>query len=312
MIIFPAAIAVLTSWGNARPALLCAIVSLLGLALMSMFDLVPPPIQALSSSIGWWAVGGAIVTFLIALLTQLSLAADADDASSQTEETLPNSLDIAGLSHDLKSPLTSILGFSQVMRDRELGPDPAAYETYPEFIHQSALTLEERVKALLTLMESDSGALELNIEDVDVAELISQVVERLGGRAQTERVTLEVSAASPTLIKGDHTACERVLENLISNAIKYSDPDSCVSIVAETDESWVTLIVADEGTGIAGEDLAKLAEPYTQASHSGTREGTGLGLALVKRLVELQQGEFRIRTAYGRGTQMIVKLPAAR
>ncbi|MEL8056486.1 MAG: HAMP domain-containing sensor histidine kinase [Pseudomonadota bacterium] len=280
---------------------------------MSALDLVPPPIQALSSSIGWWAIGSAIVTFLVALLKQSSHPEDADrnSSSNQIEGTVPNSLDIAGLSHDLKSPLTSILGFSQVMKDRELGPDPAAYETYPDFIHQSATILADRVQALLTLMESDSGQLELDIEDVDLATLALQVVERLEGRARTERVTLDVSAVSPTLTKGDQTACERVLENLISNAIKYSDPDSCVSIVAETDESCVTLIVADEGTGIAGEDLAKLAEPYTQASHTGAREGTGLGLALVKRLVELQQGEFRIRTAQGRGTQMIVKLPAA-
>lgn len=218
--------------------------------------------------------------------------------------------DIAGLGHDLKSPLTGILGFAQIMRDQELGPDPSKYSDYPALIHESGATLKTRVEALLDLIRAESGALDLEFSRVDISNETDQFLRALSPQADAANVVLNAKIAPETHAYADREAFGRILENLITNAIKYTPEGGKVLVTSEAFEGWTITSVTDQGTGIGAQDLARLAEPYTQASHTGGREGTGLGLALVKRLVALQGGEFRIRSAEGFGTQMIVKLPA--
>lgn len=218
--------------------------------------------------------------------------------------------DISGLSHDLKAPLTSILGFAQMMRDEELGPDPSAYKDYPALIHESGETLQARVETLLELMRARSGILDLERAPIDINAAISEVAGTFRPQARGAGVNLVIDVIAHTTALGDRTAYMRIVENLISNAIKYTPKGGRVAVTAETYEGQVITCVTDQGTGISGADLGRLAEPFAQGAHTRGREGIGLGLALVKRLVALQDGAFIIRTANNFGTQMTVKLPA--
>ncbi|MEO1642625.1 MAG: HAMP domain-containing sensor histidine kinase [Pseudomonadota bacterium] len=312
LILCPVFVALLRTWKRARPAVLYALVALLCLGSMTAAGWVPPAIPLLSELLVWLVLAFAGVTLVLALMKPPEVRVPDDPQNKKTEAHASGLQDIAGLSHDLKSPLTSILGFSQIMKDRELGPDGSRYEAYPDFIHQSAQTLEARVTMLLELIKTESGGVSLGLGRVELGTVAESVLTRLGAQAAAADVELRQDVDADVIMLGDTGACERILENLVSNAIKYSDAGGRVFVTGERAGEWVILSVADEGTGIGAADLAKLAEPFVQASHTGAREGTGLGLALVKRLVDLQHGELRIRTAKGRGTQMIVKLPAYR
>lgn len=233
---------------------------------------------------------------------------DGDDETARSQSE--GFEDIAGLGHDLKSPLTGILGFAQIMRDQDLGPDPSKYTDYPGLIHESGSILRARVEALLELIRADSGALDLDLGRVNLAAETDHCLRALRPQAQTANVELEANVTPDTQAYADSAAFGRILENLLTNAIKYTPDGGRVLVTSETFEGWTITSVTDQGTGIGAQDLSRLAEPFMQATHTGGREGTGLGLALVKRLVALQGGEFRIRSAEGFGTQMIVKLPA--
>ncbi|MEL7231862.1 MAG: HAMP domain-containing sensor histidine kinase, partial [Pseudomonadota bacterium] len=310
IVLCPVLLAVLQTWERARPAILFALVALLSLGAMTVAGWVPPAIPLLPELLVWAVLAFAGVILVLALMKRSEDRIVDEREAQEREPSVPSLQDIAGLGHDLKSPLTSILGFSQIMKDRELGPDASRYEAYPDFIHQSAQTLEARVSTLLELIKTESGGLSLEMGAVDLSDVTEGVIARLNAQALAADVELMKDIDAGVVALGDVGACERIVENLVSNAIKYSDAGGRVFVTGERDGAWVILSVADDGTGIGAADLAKLAEPFTQAGHTGAREGTGIGLALVKRLVELQKGEFRIRTAAGRGTQMIVKLPA--
>ncbi|MEM7491879.1 MAG: HAMP domain-containing sensor histidine kinase [Pseudomonadota bacterium] len=311
LIAYPATLAAIKSWEVARPSIVAALAMFMTLLAMSFSGLTPRVPESLSTMIDWVVIAlfGLMIAAIVIAQNSRSVATSSEDNSDRADPTPTYNQDVAGLSHDLKSPLTSILGFSQLMRDRTLGPDPALYDTYPDHIHKSALMLQERVHTLLALMQAHDGRLDLERGPVNLATVATSVIERLNPSAEHRRVELVSTIAKDDVVFADEKACERILENLISNAIKYSVEGDRVDISTQQQGHWVCLSVLDRGTGISASDLAKLAQPFEQASHTGLREGTGLGLALVKRLVELQEGEFRIRTASSRGTEMIVKLP---
>ncbi|MEM1086361.1 MAG: HAMP domain-containing sensor histidine kinase [Pseudomonadota bacterium] len=280
---------------------------------MTFFGVLPPEVVGLSFGIGWAATALCVVVVIFLLVWRDFKEVETEDESVQEAPapSLFRDLDVAGLSHDLKSPLTSILGFSQMMKDRELGPDASNYDAYPDYIFQSARTLEDRVKTLLDLIAAERGGLAVRSERVDLIDVCEAFVAQFLPQARSAGVTLSLSKKQRVYARADRALFERILENLISNALKYSDRGSRVLIRVMAGSDYAILIVSDSGTGIGAADLSALAQPFSQGAHTGEREGTGLGLALVKRLVELHQGEFRIRSAEGRGTEMIVKLPLA-
>ena len=218
--------------------------------------------------------------------------------------------DIAGLGHDLKSPLNAILGFSTIM-EGDTKALPETFRDYPGFISEAGQTLLGRVEQLLDLIKAESGDLSLNVRPLNLYGLTQNSLEQLSGAAKTANVAFSLSGDEDCHAFADQEAATRIIENLVTNAIKYVEAGSTISLRVEAEPRWAKLAVQDKGTGIGAEDLEKLAQPYVQAGHTGEREGTGLGLALVKKLVAMQNGEFRIRSARGHGTEMIIRLPIA-
>ncbi|MEE2929430.1 MAG: HAMP domain-containing sensor histidine kinase [Pseudomonadota bacterium] len=217
----------------------------------------------------------------------------------------------AELGHDLKSPLNGIIGFAEVMDTELRGPLPEAYQDYPALIRESGETLLRLVEDILGYAKAEAGTYELDIAVMDLAASGESVMRQSQAIADLSGVTLEFASPGETLALADAGAVRRIWDNLVSNAIKYSAKGDTVSLDAFERDGACFIQVRDTGAGMDAHDLARIAKPFAQGRNAKGRAGTGLGLAMVQRLAELQGGQVRIETAPGQGTSVTVKLPSA-
>jgi signal transduction histidine kinase len=249
---------------------------------------------------------------LIRALSELSVARDQAEAANHTKSEF-----LATMSHELRTPLNAIIGFSDLMTAETLGPiGPPRYREYVEDINASGMHLLGLINDLLDLSKIEAGKFELNEGIVDVSANIQEIVRQLIKRAEQAQVTLIYNSGNgvPT-ITADSRAIDQILLNLLTNAIKFTSPGGRVTIDVEADyDQGMVIRVTDTGIGIAENDLAKVVLPFEQASGAYVREneGTGLGLPIVKSLVELHGGTFVLESRIGEGTTASVRLPAER
>jgi PAS domain S-box-containing protein len=223
---------------------------------------------------------------------------------------------LANVSHELRTPLNAILGFSEIMQMEMFGPLGAQqYQTYAKDVHSSGRYLLNIINDILDLSKIEAGRMELFPEAVDARDVFDACLPRISGRAETGSVTLqsELPADLPK-IRVDPRAAQQMLINLLSNAVKFTPKGGRVMLAARQDGDWVELSVADTGIGIAPKDIAKVLEPFGQADnpHSRRQEGTGLGLPIVKALVEQSGGSFRLESKVDAGTTVTLRLPAVK
>lgn len=234
----------------------------------------------------------------------------ADAAAKQA--VLDRTQFFAGLGHDLKSPLNAVIGFADIMDSEIRGPMPEAYKDYPGLIRESGAALLRLIEDMLAYAKSETGTYELDIGVMDIAASGESVLRQSQAMADQAGVTLRLTAKQEVLALADANAVRRIWDNLVSNAIKYSPRGSVVTLSAMLHKGQTLLRVRDEGDGMDADDLARIAAPFAQGANAKGRAGTGLGLAMVQRLAELQGGKVEIRTAPGVGTTVTVSLPAAR
>jgi signal transduction histidine kinase len=222
---------------------------------------------------------------------------------------------LANMSHELRTPLNAILGFAEVLRDAIMGPLDTRYRSYAADIHGSGQHLLDVINDILDLSKIEVGRLELREDSValrDIADACRRVIE---AKAATAGVALVFTVADDLpLIDADTTRLKQVLLNLLSNAIKFTPSGGCVTISAWAEASGLVIAVADTGIGMRAQDIPIALEPFRQIDAVLNRryEGTGLGLPLAKRLIELHGGTIEIDSAPGRGTTVRVRLPALR
>lgn len=241
------------------------------------------------------------VTWLV--LTPETAVSDRQEASDRTRF-------FAGLGHDLKSPLNAVIGFAEIMDTELRGPMPDAYKDYPELIRESGETLLRLVEDMLAYAKSESGTYELDIAPMDIAASGESVLRQSQAMADKAEVKLRMAGTVEVIAMADADAVRRIWDNLVSNAIKYSSPGDTVTMRANALGNTCSIQVTDTGAGMDAEDLARIAKPFAQGRNSKGRAGTGLGLAMVQRLAEMQGGKVEIRTAPGTGTRVTVWLPA--
>lgn len=217
----------------------------------------------------------------------------------------------AGLGHDLKTPLNAILGFSDLMKAELRGPLPDAYKDYPAIIHESGQDLMLLVEDILDLAKTESLEHRLDLEPVDLVASGGSILRQLEDMAQRAGVTLALEADGEVWADADPRAVRQIWQNLVSNAIKYSDKGGTVSLSAGASGGSVFLSVEDDGAGMDQADLDRIAAPFAQGANAKGRAGTGLGLAVVHRFAQLHGGRVIIDTAPGEGTRVRVMLPAA-
>lgn len=230
----------------------------------------------------------------------------AEEASQSKSEFLAN------MSHELRTPLNAINGFSDIMKKEMFGPlGDARYKEYVNDILFSGQHLLSLINDILDMSKIEAGKMTLNTEPMIMSDMIGQVIRIVRGRADENRLKLVYEGGETPEIDADPRAVKQILLNLATNAIKFTPEGGMVRIAVEPKSAGLIIHVSDTGIGISAEDIARLAQPFEQidSQHSRKHEGTGLGLALSKSLVELHGGNFNISSVVGEGTTVTFTLP---
>ena len=224
---------------------------------------------------------------------------------------------LANMSHELRTPLNAILGFSEIIREEELGAvGQKKYVEYAADIHDSGSHLLEKINDILDLSQIESGRFELADGLLDLGALIESALRLMQPRLENAGLSLTRRlAAGPLHIRADARALRRILLNLLSNAAKFTRPGGAVTLssaLLETGE--IELAVADTGIGIEPAAMEKILQPFGQADSSLSRsfEGAGLGLTLVKSMIEMHGGRLVLESTPDVGTRAAILLPASR
>jgi PAS domain S-box-containing protein len=224
---------------------------------------------------------------------------------------------LANMSHELRTPLNAIIGFSEVIRDQMYGAvGSAKYLRYAADIRESGGHLLGIVNSILDMSKIEAGIFELNDGPCDIGELIEAAARMVEERAQQSGVVLE-QQVEPGLppINADERVLKQVILNLLSNAVKFTGTGGRVTIAASRGPGGgLRVQVTDTGIGIPEDDLANVFDRFSQVENSYTRKfgGTGLGLHLTKKLIELHGGTIEIASREGTGTTVTVTLPSSR
>jgi len=232
---------------------------------------------------------------------------EAEDASRAKTQFL------ASMSHELRTPLNAIIGFSEILNQELFGTlGEGRYRDYARLIHESGEHLLNVVNDILDMSKIEAGKFSIVKEPFDVASLVNSCCDIMRHTAEQRSLSLKVDV-TPNIpeLAADKRACKQMLLNVISNAIKFTEPDGWVHVSARVVDSNVVLSVSDNGIGIADQDLPRLGNPFVQANSSYDRshEGAGLGLSVVKGLARLHGGTLELTSTLGKGTTATIVLP---
>jgi two-component system cell cycle sensor histidine kinase PleC len=220
------------------------------------------------------------------------------------------------MSHELRTPLNAIIGFSEALTLGLIGGTLASKQrSYVGDIHRSGLHLLDLINDVLDLSKIDAGHLVLRDETVRIGEIVAACCKLIRGRADESgvRFDAECTADLPTIV-ADPLRLKQILLNLLSNAIKFTPRGGCVRLSVSRAGGELVLMVVDTGIGMRPEHIPIAFEPFRQIDGSLSRQhqGTGLGLPLAKRLIELHGGTLEITSEPGEGTCVAVRLPLSR
>ena len=219
---------------------------------------------------------------------------------------------LANMSHELRTPLNAIIGFSQVLRERMFGELNEKQEEYLDDILSSGNHLLSLINDVLDLSKVEAGQVELEVVPFSLREALERGVVMVRERATTNGIAIELEAGpNVDIVTGDERRIRQVIFNLVSNAVKFTPAGGAVDVRATRADGEVRVAVADTGPGIARDDRERIFEEFQQAEAGiEQRDGTGLGLALSKRLVELHGGRIWAESELGKGSTFTFTLPA--
>ncbi|MEO3434042.1 PAS domain-containing sensor histidine kinase [Inquilinus sp. CAU 1745] len=224
---------------------------------------------------------------------------------------------LANMSHELRTPLNAIIGFAEIIVAESFGPiGVERYREYIRDIHNSASHLLKLIEDVLDVSKAEAGKAELRETLCDMGGIVNSAIRMIHDRAERKRIRI-VKDIAPRVpqIRADERKMRQILLNLLSNAVKFTGEGGAVRIHAvDRPDGGVTIIVSDTGIGMAPDDIPRALEPFVQI-HAGLDryyEGTGLGLPLTAKLVELHGGTLDIASTPGAGTEIRVNLPPDR
>ncbi len=241
----------------------------------------------------------------------LELTAAAATAESENRD---KSMFLANISHELRTPLNAVIGFSEIL-GADIGSTLSEqHRGYIHDIHGSGKHLLSLINDILEYSKAEAGKLEVDLSEIDGNKMVKNSIRLMIPRAEEAQVTLlEELPKKPFIMQTDAKKLKQVLLNLVSNAVKFTPPGGQVKVSAWQDKTGKRVIftVRDTGIGIEPKDISKVMTPFGQVDSELSRryEGTGLGLPLSKRLVELMEGTFRIESEVGIGTTITLNMP---
>ncbi|MDY6794227.1 MAG: ATP-binding protein [Actinomycetota bacterium] len=212
---------------------------------------------------------------------------------------------ISIVSHELKTPLTSIRGFVRLLDAERVGPITDKQRHYLDIVQKQADSLTKLINDLLDLSKIEQGVIQVSTEAVDLKDVVEEVTQRLNNMACEKEVTLEINVPPDMYeVEGDRERLAQVFMNLIHNAIKFTPPGGKVTVRAAPMDGECMVKVSDNGIGISAHDLPKIFNRFYQVDSSSTRQqsGTGLGLSITKQLINAHGGEMWVTSTEGKGT----------
>lgn len=217
---------------------------------------------------------------------------------------------LANMSHELRTPLNAVIGFSDVLQDQMFGELNEKQMEYVNDIHTSGRHLLTLTNDILDLSKIEAGRLDLEVASFSLPEVLQNSVALMRERATRQGIILRLDVdPSIGIIEADERLLKQILFNLLSNALNFTNRDGHVDVVARDDGEDVVISVRDDGAGIAPADQARIFEEFEQAGKSKVQPGTGLGLALSRRFVELQGGGLTVKSALGQGSTFTFNVP---
>lgn len=232
-----------------------------------------------------------------------------DVTKRQEAERLKDEL-ISTVSHELRTPLTSLRGFAELMLKRQFPPDKQ--RKFLTVIHGEALRLTNLINDFLDLQRIESGRQTYDFAVLDLGALLQQSITVFSGSQSPHTFRLHIPTGFPP-VRGDRDRLQQVFANLVSNAIKFSPEGGVITLGAEEQEGAALLWVSDQGIGIPAEAVPNLFSKFFRVDNQETRRigGTGLGLALVKKIIEAHQGRIWVESTQGQGSTFFFTLPLA-
>jgi PAS domain S-box-containing protein len=219
---------------------------------------------------------------------------------------------LASMSHELRTPLHTIIGFSELLTEETEGPLNPKQKRFLGHVLQDSRHLLELINEVLDISKIEAGRLELQCEAFNFAECVVEVFAGIEQRARAKDLRLENRNTFKGLLYADRLRIKEVLYNLLSNAVKFTPEGGSIWLDASQQEESLHITVSDTGVGISEEEQEAIFEKFYQAgTTSGLREGTGLGLPITRKLIELHGGKIRVESSPGKGSRFIVILPVA-
>lgn len=217
---------------------------------------------------------------------------------------------LAGMSHELRTPLNAIIGFSELLTLPSYENSEKQTQEYQEIILKSGRHLLTLINDILDLSKIEEGKLDINIAEWDVNKTISEACETIQLAAADKNILIKV-VSEEHLIATDGRFLKQILINVLSNSIKFSNSNSEITITTKSTDDRLSIVIEDEGIGMTDEEVLNATEPFYQAedTYNRTTEGSGLGLALVKRFVEFIGGDLTITSVKDHGTVVAIEVP---
>ena len=257
-------------------------------------------------------------------LVVLKRARDFELALVQSEHVLRNALReaqgasaaksafLANMSHELRTPLNAVIGFSEFLELSAAHRLEERQRGYLADIRASGRHLLDILSSILEVSQLEAGKVELHIDRVPPAAVIGECQRMIACKAAQKDIAFDsdgLEALPP--IQGDVTRLRQIFLNLLTNAVKYSGPGTLIRVTGGAGDGFVTVRIEDDGIGMSREDIEVALRPFERIRGTEPQEGVGLGLTIVKMLVEIHGGDFALESEVGRGTAAIVRLPAA-
>jgi len=255
--------------------------------------------------------------FLLGISEDITEAKKTQEALLQAQEEAERanrvkSQFLASMSHELRTPLNSILGFSELLTDDTTGRfDEATRRRFLDQIHSSGEHLLQLINDILDLSKVEAGQMDLQLHPVELGSLINEARATVEPLARSKAIALNGEPGPELHLIADAAKVKQMLLNLLSNAIKFTPNGGRIQIRWRQVDSWAEIAVSDTGIGIAAEDLGRLFTEFQQldAGPARQQEGTGLGLALTRRLAELHGGQVGVESVLGEGSTFTLRLP---
>jgi signal transduction histidine kinase len=214
------------------------------------------------------------------------------------------------LSHELKAPLNAVDGYIKMIKERQFGNNIDAYEEMLDRSLERIKGMRHLILDLLDLTKIETGKPTQKLETVNIRKIIQMAVDTIRPYAIQKDVDLYINSREAIEMKADPGEIEIIMNNLISNAVKYNKIGGRVDIFLEKKDAWLKITVSDTGIGLKNEDREKIFDDFVRIKSTQTREvtGSGLGLSIVKKIVDMYQGSIEVQSEPDKGTSFIIKL----